>query len=79
MLVCLLGCDILFENGYIVVDSICMIRQGRRSHSAALAVAVQARAGRTCAAHNSHTTPDFAHHAPRSTESLAEKFSDAPE
>jgi hypothetical protein len=63
MLVCLLGCDSLFENGYIVVDESGVVRRGRDPHSAALDVAIRARAGRTCTAYNSLTASSFKHHA----------------
>lgn len=63
MLVCSLGCDALFEWGYIVVDSAGKVRPSRRAETEALQAAVTALSGKKCSAFNLHTLEKFAAHA----------------
>lgn len=63
MLVCHLGCDALFEWGYLIVDSTGRVRSCRKAETASVQSAVDARAGRICSAHNSSTSSKFAAHA----------------
>jgi len=45
MLVCLLGCDALFERGYLVVGEQCELVPGRETASEVLRAAVERRTG----------------------------------
>ncbi|WP_431277874.1 HNH endonuclease [Leifsonia poae] len=63
MLACSLGCDDLFELGYIVVDEAGLVQAGRVADTPALASAVDQLANRVCTAHNERTAADFAGHA----------------
>jgi len=63
MLACSLGCDDLFELGYIVVDEAGLVQAGRVADTPALASAVDQLANRVCAAHSERTAADFAGHA----------------
>ncbi|WP_435745434.1 hypothetical protein [Microbacterium sp. PMB16] len=60
MLACSLGCDDLFEVGYIVIDEGGIARAGRPAETAALLDAVTALVGLQCAAHNERTANQFA-------------------
>ena len=60
MLACALGCDALFEAGYIVVDGRGVIIAGREANSDYLSSIVQHLEGRRCKAHNERTASDFA-------------------
>lgn len=51
MLTCTLGCDALFENRYITVDSSGTIVPGRASEHPAVAASVSALAGLRCLAY----------------------------
>lgn len=62
MLVCNLGCDALFEWGYVAVDNqgkIISLRPATTSHAVQ---AVTAMVGRTCSTHNAATAIHFASH-----------------
>ncbi|MDQ0757307.1 HNH endonuclease [Arthrobacter sp. B3I4] len=63
MLVCNLGCDALFEWGYIVVDGAGIVRPARAPETLAVKASVDALLGRTCLAFNAHTSVNFATHA----------------
>ena len=63
MLACSLGCDELFELGYILVDQLGVVQLGRPADTAALRVAVEQLASARCTAHNERTASDFASHA----------------
>jgi hypothetical protein len=52
MLVCLFGCDALFENGYVVVDETGLVRGGRPSDSRIIQDEVATRAGTASAGWN---------------------------
>lgn len=62
MLVCLLGCDALFERGYLVVDDKGQVVAGREATSSALVSAVERRTGRGAPAWSSLTATTFAAH-----------------
>jgi hypothetical protein len=62
MLVCLMGCDALFEHGYIVVDSGGHIAPGIPTASAEAAAAVDRLAGPKCTAYRPGTAPRFRDH-----------------
>lgn len=63
MLVCALGCDVLFEWGYITVDEGGTVRRGRAAETNALRDAVDLLIGKKCSAHNKLTAPQFAERA----------------
>lgn len=60
MLACALGCDDLFERGYITVNGSGVVSAGRELETHALDEAVARLVGRKCAAHNVKTAGDFA-------------------
>lgn len=60
MLACSLGCDDLFEFGYVIVDGAGLVRPGRVPETPALESAVDALSSRICTAHNHRTAADFA-------------------
>ncbi|RPE75705.1 hypothetical protein EDF28_3650 [Curtobacterium sp. PhB137] len=64
MAACRLGCDSMFELGYVVVGRSGVIERGprRTPMSADLGLAVEAIVGRTCAAWSETTERYFAHH-----------------
>lgn len=62
MLVCLLGCDALFERGYLVVGEQGELVAGRRAASEVLRAAVARRTGRAAPAWSSVTAGMFAKH-----------------
>lgn len=62
-LLCVLGCDALFEWGYLVVDPQGVIRAGRTAESAELARHAEQLVGRICLAHNAATSRRFAEHS----------------
>jgi hypothetical protein len=63
MLACALGCDHLFELGYVYVDSAGRIRRSpQMATTPDLDIAVSALAGRACLAHDSASEPFFAWH-----------------
>lgn len=63
MLVCSLGCDTLFEWGYILVDGTGTIRAGRRPETTAVTNAVSALKGKLCPAFNPETATSFQEHS----------------
>jgi hypothetical protein len=63
MLACSLGCDDLFELGYIIVDEAGIVRAGRAADTPSLGSAVELLTERVCTAHNERTAADFAEHA----------------
>ena len=63
MLACSLGCDELFELGYLVVDDEGIVRTGRATDSEALQTAVNQLVNGASTAHNTKTAVDFAKHA----------------
>lgn len=65
MLVCLLGCDALFELGYIVVDGTGTIRTGRPPSEEHVQTEVARRVGRSAAAWTAHTAGSFRAHLQR--------------
>ena len=68
MLACTLGCDHLFELGYVTVDSDGVIRDGARSNTTtALEHAVSRLNGGSCAAHSKASEQYFAWHRERAT------------
>lgn len=62
MLVCALGCDALFELGYLIVREDGTLVAGRPT-TGALAEAVDVLAGRQCSAFNEATASNFRRHA----------------
>ncbi len=50
MLVCVLGCDALFEQGYLTVDALGVISEGLSPSHPGVAAAVQSLLGRRCGA-----------------------------
>lgn len=62
MLVCSLGCDALFEWGYVVIDETGEILLGIPAETQALIDAVSPLIGRRCSAHNEHTAENFSEH-----------------
>ncbi|WP_395402011.1 hypothetical protein ACHMXB_01075 [Arthrobacter sp. UC242_113] len=60
MLVCALGCDALFEWGYISVDDSGIVRRGRTAETEGVRDAVDLLIGKKCTAHNELTAPQFA-------------------
>lgn len=63
MLICSVGCDALFEWGYIVVDDTGTVRVGKDPETSAVADAVAARTGKGCLAFSSNTAIAFKEHA----------------
>jgi hypothetical protein len=63
MLVCSLGCDALFEWGYVIVDATGTVRPGRTPETASVQAAVSVLSGRACSAFNPHTAARFEAHA----------------
>lgn len=63
MLVCDLGCDALFEWGYIVVDSTGIVCPKRAPETESVRIAVTALTGKNCSAFNPHTSSKFEAHA----------------
>lgn len=62
MLICSLGCDALFEWGYIVVDRAGRVRPSRDPETAGVRESVMAVSGRACLAFNQNTSANFAWH-----------------
>ncbi|MDH6238203.1 hypothetical protein H4V99_002948 [Cryobacterium sp. CG_9.6] len=62
MLACALGCDQLFELGYVIVDEDGVAKPGRDAETSALQSIVDQLVDRKCAAHNTRTARDFADH-----------------
>lgn len=60
MLACALGCDHLFELGYVVVDGGGVAKAGRDAETESLQSIVERLVGRKCTAHNAKTAKDFA-------------------
>ncbi len=60
MLACNLGCDDLYELGFVVVDDEGIIRPGRRTGVEAVSEVVEGLVGRRCDAHNERTANNFA-------------------
>jgi hypothetical protein len=63
MLVCNLGCDALFEWGYVVVDGGGKVRPGRSPETEGVRGAVAAVSGKSCLAFSTATSGNFAEHA----------------
>lgn len=63
MLACSLGCDKLFEDGYVAVDGSGRIVAAREPGTGDLSKHISALVGRSCGAHNDRTAPSFANHA----------------
>lgn len=63
MLICNLGCDALFEWGYVVVNEYGLICDSMLAETVELQTAVTALTGRRCTAHDSNTAGKFADHA----------------
>lgn len=63
MLVCLLGCDALFESGHIVVGEDGLVTSGRPTDDPVLTAEVSRRLGGTSSAWSVHTAPQFRAHA----------------
>lgn len=63
MLICALGCDALFEWGYIVVDDEGIVRRGRTAETKNLEESVDSLIGKECIAFNQSTASNFAEHA----------------
>lgn len=63
MSVCVLGCDGLFESGYLYVDSAGAIRMSIKAHHTEdLKIAAASYDGTACGAHTVHSSHYFAHH-----------------
>ncbi|WP_191277668.1 hypothetical protein [Nocardioides flavus (ex Wang et al. 2016)] len=62
VLACTLGCDALFERGYIAVDDSGRVVSHRPTKNEALRDAVSAIVGRNVAAHTEASAPRFAQH-----------------
>lgn len=62
MLACSLGCDHLFELGYVIVDEHGTLKSGRKAETDPLRLIVDGLVGRECTAHNIRTADDFADH-----------------
>lgn len=60
MLACVLGCDALFEAGYIAVDDQGKIVAGRGAATEAVVAQVATLTGRRCPRHNELTAARFA-------------------
>lgn len=67
MLACSLGCDALFERGYIAVDSSGTVQALSDAKNAELSEFVQAIDGRRCTAHAPATARRFADHYSRAS------------
>ena len=63
MLACALGCDVLFEWGYIVVDESGTVRPGTKNSTPELQASIAELDGRRCTAHTPQTASRFAEHA----------------
>ncbi|NVM95735.1 hypothetical protein [Arthrobacter wenxiniae] len=59
MLTCALGCDALYEWGYIVVDAGGKIRAGQPAETGRIEDAVNRLVGRNCTAFNEQTAACF--------------------
>lgn len=68
MAFCLLGCDVLFENGYVTVTEGGMITSGRPCTSAAVQDALRSLVGQRCRGFTTERSPAFAEHARLSQE-----------
>jgi hypothetical protein len=67
-LACVLGCDGLFERGYLVVREDGLVSAGRQHGSSEVGLHLASLIGRTCSAWNERTRSNFSahalHHAP---------------
>lgn len=63
MLICNLGCDALFEWGYLIVDASGTVRAGKSPETAGVKEAVLEVAGNDCLAFNVRTASTFAAHS----------------
>jgi hypothetical protein len=72
MLICSLGCDSLFEWGYILVNEAGVIQPGRQPETPAVKDEVAALVGRTCIAFNSETAVAFKQHVILHLDAIAE-------
>lgn len=62
MLICALGCDALFEWGYIVVDATGHVGPGRPAETKDLEAAMDRLVGKICTVHNASTATNFEAH-----------------
>jgi hypothetical protein len=62
MFACVLGCDSLFEHGYVYVDADGAIRPSDHSASSAHLTTAVERLGDTCTAHTAASADYFAWH-----------------
>lgn len=63
MLVCLFGCDALFENGYVVVDSQGKVAAGKVTNDSTISSEVTRRLGTPSIGWSLTTASMFATHA----------------
>lgn len=75
MLVCLLGCDALFESGRIVVADHGDVRRGAAVSDPVLQAEIDRRVGRQSAAWTVHTAPQFRNHAWQSNKAIHRRSS----
>ena len=71
MLLCQLGCDALFEHGYLTVKSDGVIAPGPRTPIPTVSLAIKGVAGQACQAWNGRTAPFFSAHRQRSEQLVA--------
>lgn len=62
MLACTLGCDALFERGYVAVDASGCVVGNRATENEALLSVIGTLLGRSVAGHTAATAPRFAQH-----------------
>ena len=62
MLACLLGCDALFEHGYVIVDATGHVQLAPGVDAGDAAAALDVLDGKKCSAHGRHTSARFAAH-----------------
>ncbi|WP_448181925.1 hypothetical protein [Arthrobacter sp. CP30] len=63
MLICNLGCDALFEWGYVIVDPTGILRRGKQAETESVRDRVDLLVGKQCSAFNNLTAPRFRAHA----------------
>lgn len=63
MLICAMGCDTLFEWGYIQIDQTGRIRAGKEPETLSVKEAVSELTGKHCLAFNNHTAAAFWDHS----------------
>lgn len=62
MLACVLGCDALFEWGYVVIDPDGAVAPGKPAETPALRDSVDEVIGRRCLVNDTSRAARFAHH-----------------